>query len=88
MELYEAIEKRRTIRVFKAPATEEQVRKILLAGTKAPSGRNTQPWEFILVEDQSLINQIAEIKYHMTLKKIYLFDRMNRINMIKALYND
>jgi nitroreductase len=68
MELYEAIERRRTIRVFKAPATEEQLRKIILAGTKAPSGRNTQPWEFILVEDPSLIHQIAEIKYEMTLE--------------------
>ncbi len=68
MELYEAIEKRRTIRVFKGPATKEQLRKIILAGTKAPSGRNTQPWEFIIVDDQSLIKQIAEIKYDMTLK--------------------
>ena len=34
MDLYEAIEKRRTIRIFKAPASEEQLKKIILAGTK------------------------------------------------------
>jgi nitroreductase len=68
VELYEAIEKRRTIRIFKRPATEEQLKKIILAGTKAPSGRNTQPWEFVLVEDQELVNAIAEIKYQLTLK--------------------
>lgn len=67
MELYEAIEKRRTIRVFKAPATEAQLKKIILAGTKAPSGRNTQPWEFIHVEDPALVEQIAQIKYDITM---------------------
>jgi len=70
MDLYEAIEKRRTIRVFKKPATEEQLKKIILAGTKVPSGRNTQPWEFVFVEDKALINEIADIKYELTLKMI------------------
>jgi nitroreductase len=36
MEVYEAIEKRRAIRVFKKSATEEYLRKIILAGSKAP----------------------------------------------------
>jgi nitroreductase len=68
LELYEAIEKRRTIRTFKGPATEDQLRKIILAGTKAPSARNMQPWEFVIVEDKKLIEGIAEIKYRLTLK--------------------
>jgi nitroreductase len=68
LELYEAIEKRRTIRVFKAPATMEQLKNIILAGTKAPSGRNMQPWEFIVVEDRSLADTIADIKYDLTMK--------------------
>jgi nitroreductase len=68
MELYEAIEKRRTIRVFKKPATLEQLKKIILAGTKAPSGMNSQPWEFVVVEDQSLADTIAGIKYDLTMK--------------------
>jgi nitroreductase len=68
VDLHEAIEKRRTIRIFKKPATEDQLKKILLAGTKAPSGRNTQPWEFVHVEDKELIDEIAEIKYELTLK--------------------
>ena len=68
MELHEAIEKRKTIRVYKEAATEEQLRKIILAGTKVPSAVNSQPWEFIIIEDQSLIDQLAEIKYRLTLK--------------------
>ena len=68
MDLYEAIENRRTIRVFKAGATEEQLRKIILAGTKAPSALNRQFWEFIIVEDPSIIDRLAELKYEQTMK--------------------
>jgi len=68
MDVYEAIEKRRTIRSFNQGASEEQVRKLLLAGVKAPSGSNVQPWEFILIDDPKIIEQIAEYKYQQTLK--------------------
>lgn len=68
MELYEAIAKRRTIRVFKEKASEEQIKKLLLAGVKAPSSANKQSWEFILVDDQEIINKLAEIKYYMNRK--------------------
>jgi len=69
MDLYEAIEKRRSIRVCKRGATEEQLRKIILAGTKAPSAVNRQPWEFVIVEDQSMIDQLAELKYQLNRKE-------------------
>lgn len=69
MDLYEAIEKRRSIRVYKKGATEEQLRKIILAGTKAPSAVNRQPWEFIIVEDQKIVDQLAELKYQLNRKK-------------------
>ena len=68
MEVYEAIKTRRTIRTFTKKATEEQVRKLLLAGVQAPSGSNVQPWEFIIIDDPSTIEQIAEHKYQQTLK--------------------
>ena len=68
MELYEAIENRRTIRNFKGPASEEQLKKIILAGTKAPSAVNRQPWEFIIVKDERIVEQLAEIKYQQTKK--------------------
>jgi nitroreductase len=68
MDLYEAIERRRTIRVFNAAATDEQLKRIILAGTKAPSAVNRQPWEFVHVDDPALIELIANIKYELTLK--------------------
>ena len=63
MEFYEVVAKRRTVRKFKGPATEAQLMRILVAGTKAPSGTNQQRWEFIVVDDPALIEQIAERKY-------------------------
>lgn len=68
MELYEVIEKRRTIRSYKAKATEEQLRRLLLAGSKAPTGLNRQTWEFIIIDDQEIADQLAEIKYQMNRK--------------------
>jgi len=68
MDVYEAIERRRTIRIFKKGATEEQVRRIILAGAKAPSGGNRQPWEFIMIDDKKIIDQLAEIKYQLNRK--------------------
>ena len=39
----------------------------MVAGTKAPSGVNMQPWEFIVIDDPKIIDQIAEIKYDLEL---------------------
>ena len=68
MDVYEAVEKRRTIRNFKQGISENQLRKLLLAGVKAPSGSNVQPWEFIIIDDSKIIEQIAEHKYQQSLK--------------------
>jgi nitroreductase len=65
MELYETIEKRRTIRLFKKGATEEQLRRIIRAGAMAPSGGNSQPWEFVSIDDAATVDQLGEIKYQL-----------------------
>ena len=50
--LLEGINRLRSIREFKPdPIPREILTKILAAATKAASGSNTQPWEFIVVED-------------------------------------
>ncbi|HHX77648.1 MAG TPA: nitroreductase family protein [Firmicutes bacterium] len=50
MDVIEAINRRRSIRQFKCdPISEDVIRTILAAGIKAPSGRNRQPWEFVVV---------------------------------------
>ncbi len=57
MNIYEAIEKRRTIRRFTRGTREEILRKIIMAGTRSISANNSQPWEFIIVDDPQLLEQ-------------------------------
>ncbi len=68
MDFYEAVEKRRTIRAFTKRPSEKVLRKVILTGTKALSGANRQHWEYIIVDDPKLIDQIAEQKYQMNVK--------------------
>jgi F420 biosynthesis protein FbiB-like protein len=49
----DAIQARRSIRKFKdEPVPEEDVREILHAATLAPSGKNRQPWRFVVVRGE------------------------------------
>lgn len=57
-----AIRERRSVRNFTAtPVTEEQLEAILEAGRWAPSGRNSQPWVFVVVRDQRVRSDIGDI---------------------------
>jgi nitroreductase len=50
MDLMKAIYDRRTVRMFNSkPVSDEDINKILEAGTWAPSHANTQPFEFIII---------------------------------------
>ncbi len=61
MDLFEAIEKRRSIRKFKeTPILETDLKKILEAGRLAPSGGNRQPWYFIVVTDKEKKRALSE----------------------------
>jgi nitroreductase len=62
MDVWEAIEKRRTIRQFKGKVPEPMLRRLIWAGARAPSASNSQPWEFIIINDQKTIDIIAEQK--------------------------
>ena len=59
MDLFEAIRGRRSCRAYLKDAVErEVVEKILEAATWAPSPLNSQPWEFLVVTDQSVKEKI------------------------------
>ena len=60
--LLELAQKRRSIRKFKSePIPDEYVDKIIEVARWAPSGANSQPWEFIVVKKQELRNRIIEL---------------------------
>jgi nitroreductase len=52
MDVFEAIQERRSIRSYEdRPVSREIMEKILEAGRLAPSARNIEPWHFIAVTD-------------------------------------
>jgi nitroreductase len=63
MELIEVIQKRRSIRKYDSKKLDRRIiEEILYAGTLAPSGKNRQPWRFVVIqENESLKNKIADI---------------------------
>ncbi|MCW4048125.1 MAG: nitroreductase family protein [Candidatus Bathyarchaeota archaeon] len=62
MNVYEAIQTRRSVRKYKpGPVTDEDLKKILTAAQLAPSAGNKQPWRFIVVRDTEKIKKLAEI---------------------------
>ena len=59
MNTLEAIAARRSIRKFKPdPIPEAALQQILTAATQAPSGKNRQPWRFIVVQGEQRAEMI------------------------------
>jgi nitroreductase len=59
-EFLNLVQERRSIRAFTPdPVSDELVDKVIEAGRWAPSGTNTQPWEFVVVRDQEMKDRIA-----------------------------
>ena len=62
MELYEAIEKRRTIRDFEnKPVDMEIIKKIIAAGLKAPTNNHLREWEFVIVNDKKERSKVLNL---------------------------
>lgn len=61
MDIFEAIQKRRSIRDFTGdPIPTDDINKIVDAGRLAPSGNNKQPWDFIVVTDKDIIQELSK----------------------------
>ena len=57
----ELVKKRRSVRRFKPdPVPDEDIEKIIDAARWAPSGFNTQPWEFVVVREKELKDKIID----------------------------
>lgn len=56
------VKTRRSIRSFKTdPVPDKYVDKIIEAARFAPSGANSQPWEFVVVKDQRIKDRIVDM---------------------------
>lgn len=62
MTVHDAIRARRSIRKYKSdPVPEQHIRQLLDSAMLAPSAKNTRPWEFAVVRDRALREQITQV---------------------------
>ncbi|HEX3975759.1 MAG TPA: nitroreductase family protein [Solirubrobacteraceae bacterium] len=62
METWDAITSRRNVREFAdRPIGDEDLERILEAARRAPSSRNWQPWDFIVVTDRAQLAELAQV---------------------------
>ena len=60
METWDAIKARRNVREFEdRPLPDEHLERVLEAGRRAPSSRNWQPWDFVVVTDREQLAQAS-----------------------------
>ena len=63
-DIFEIMHTMRAMRRLKpSPVPKEMIDKILDAGIRAPSGQNTQPWAFLVIEDDEGKRFFGE-RYH------------------------
>jgi nitroreductase len=61
---------RRSIRKYTGQAvSEDQIDQLLRAAMQAPSAGNQQPWEFIVVEDQDLLEKASKMSPYSAMVK-------------------
>jgi len=62
MDAYQTILSRRSIRRYKPdPVPHELVLKVLEAGRLAPTARNEQPWQFVVITDAQRRRELADL---------------------------
>jgi nitroreductase len=65
MDIFEAITTRKSVRSFKKQhVTDEQIEKIIWAGTRAPSGMASEPWRFAIIRDPEVKTRISKLTKH------------------------
>ncbi len=60
MDVFKAIEKRKSVREYlDKPVEQEKLERILKAARLAPSAKNFQEWRFVVVKDKETIKQLV-----------------------------
>lgn len=67
MKVFEAIQKRRSVRAYKSdPVPEESLKRVLTAAQLSPSARNAQERKLIVVKDAQKRKELAEATNYKT----------------------
>ena len=62
MDVFDAIRTKRAVRQFKPDLLpESDLKRVLNAGRRAQSAKNTQPWRFIAVRDRTVLQKLSTL---------------------------
>jgi len=62
MDIWDTITSRRQVRSFTSdPIPKEELERILEAGRRAPSSRNGQRWDFVVVSDKGQLDRLSQV---------------------------
>jgi nitroreductase len=62
MEAWDAISARRNVREYKPePVSDDDLNRIAEAGWRAPSAKNRQPWDFVIVTDRTQLQELSTV---------------------------
>ncbi|MBO0887760.1 nitroreductase family protein [Candidatus Bathyarchaeota archaeon] len=87
MSILQGINTLRSVRRFKPdPVPDDVIRKILEAATRAASGSNSQPWEFVVVRDRKVKARLTEPMLRTWLARLGTGPKM--IGRMKEVYDD
>jgi nitroreductase len=63
MNTLNTLSERRSIRKYQDRlVTRESIEQILRVGMSAPSSGNSQPWQFLVVEDKATLDRLSEVR--------------------------
>ena len=61
MSLFEAIEKRSSVRAYTAAAVPaDDIRALLRTAVRAPTAMHAEPWRFVVIQDRAALARISE----------------------------
>lgn len=64
-DFFNVLKNRRSVRAYTdAPVSEDDIKIMLECAMLAPSARNEQPWEFIVITDRAVLSEIARINQY------------------------
>ncbi|MCV7100122.1 nitroreductase family protein [Mycobacterium palustre] len=62
MEAWDAICARRNVRQYRQePVSDDDLNRIAEAGWRAPSAKNRQPWDFVIVTDRAQLQELSTV---------------------------
>ena len=89
--MLEAIKIRRSIRTYiNKKVKEEKIEEIIRAAMQAPSSKGACPWEFVVVDDNEVLEKLSKCQHrarHIKYANICIVVLGNKDKFIKPDYN-